>query len=61
MGSMVYDDGVICNRCPTHSFVLKTNDPAGFNIIDVFAWGALGHVLAYSVLASQSVANALPK
>lgn len=48
-----------CSHC--HSFVLKTNDPAGFNIIDVFAWGALGHVLAYSILASQSVANALPK
>lgn len=41
--------------------MLKTNDPAGFNIIDVFAWGALGHVLAYSILASQSVANSLPK
>jgi len=39
------------------SFALKTNDPAGFNIIDVFAWGAIGHALAYFALATISLNN----
>ncbi|KAK9803583.1 hypothetical protein WJX72_002138 [[Myrmecia] bisecta] len=37
------------------SFALKTNDPAGFNIIDVMAWGALGHAVGYAVLAGASL------
>ena len=28
---------------------------AGFNIIDVFAWGAIGHVLGYAALAIISL------
>lgn len=34
------------------SGLLKTNDPAGFNIVDVFAWGALGHAAAFYILVS---------
>jgi len=33
---------------------LKTNDPAGFTLVDVLAWGALGHAVAYSILAIAS-------
>merc|ERR1711904_401998 len=32
------------------SFVTKTADPAGFNTVDVLAWGSLGHVLGYTTL-----------
>jgi photosystem I subunit V len=35
------------------SGLLKTNDPAGFNIVDVFAWGALGHAAAFYILVSM--------
>jgi len=28
---------------------------AGFNLIDVFAWGAIGHVLGYAALAIISL------
>ncbi|KAK9840351.1 hypothetical protein WJX74_008122 [Apatococcus lobatus] len=35
--------------------VLKTNDPEGFNIIDVLAWGSLGHAAAYAILAINSL------
>ena len=37
------------------SFVLKTNDPSGFNLIDVLAWGSLGHAAAYAILAVNSL------
>ena len=37
-------------RAQEATFILSTNDPAGFNIIDVFAWGALGHALGMSIL-----------
>ncbi len=37
------------------SFALNTNDPAGFNLIDVFAWGAIGHALGYFALATSSL------
>eukprot|EP00898_Chlorokybus_atmophyticus_P005758 jgi/Chlat1/6183/Chrsp42S05737 len=32
----------------------KTGDPAGFTIVDVLAWGALGHALGFATLALQS-------
>eukprot|EP00270_Netrium_digitus_P018737 TRINITY_DN717_c0_g1_i3.p2 TRINITY_DN717_c0_g1~~TRINITY_DN717_c0_g1_i3.p2 ORF type:complete len:139 (-),score=23.54 TRINITY_DN717_c0_g1_i3:233-649(-) len=35
-------------------FFTKTNDPAGFTIVDVLAWGALGHALAFLILASAN-------
>ena len=35
-----------------------TNDPAGFNLIDVFAWGAIGHALGYAALAIISLNTA---
>ena len=30
----------------------KSNDPAGFCLTDVMAWGALGHALGFAILAS---------
>lgn len=38
------------------SFLMTTNDPAGFNLIDVMAWGALGHALGFAVLAANTTA-----
>jgi photosystem I subunit V len=32
--------------------LLNTNDPAGFTIVDVLAWGALGHAIAFFILAT---------
>ncbi|KAJ7569194.1 hypothetical protein O6H91_01G065900 [Diphasiastrum complanatum] len=34
--------------------LLKTNDPAGFTIVDVLAWGALGHAIGFFILATSS-------
>jgi len=34
--------------------VLKTNDPAGFTLVDVLAWGALGHAVGFFILATAS-------
>ncbi|KAL4422136.1 hypothetical protein ABPG77_006825, partial [Micractinium sp. CCAP 211/92] len=42
-------------RAEEASFVLKTNDPAGFTIVDVMAWGALGHAAAFYLLATSSL------
>lgn len=36
------------------SFLTATNDPAGFTLIDVMAWGSLGHALAFFALATGS-------
>ncbi|KAF8060105.1 hypothetical protein HT031_005044 [Scenedesmus sp. PABB004] len=36
------------------SFITTTNDPAGFTLIDTFAWGALGHALGFAFLAASS-------
>jgi photosystem I subunit V len=33
---------------------LKTNDPAGFTLVDVLAWGAIGHAVAFFILATSS-------
>ncbi len=38
------------------TFFTATNDPAGFSLIDVMAWGAIGHALGYYVLATSSLA-----
>ena len=35
------------------TFLTNTNDPAGFTIVDVFAWGALGHAAGYYILVSN--------
>lgn len=34
--------------------LLKTNDPAGFTLVDVLAWGALGHAIGFFVLATAN-------
>ena len=36
------------------SFLNTTNDPAGFTLIDVMAWGSLGHALGFAALAIGS-------
>jgi len=36
------------------SFLNDTNDPAGFSLIDVMAWGSLGHALGFFVLATAN-------
>ena len=41
-------------RAKEYSSLLKSNDPAGFNIIDVLAWGSIGHIVAYFILATTS-------
>lgn len=38
----------------TSSFTVTTNDPAGFTIVDVLGWGALGHALGFALLACGS-------
>ncbi|KAG2482904.1 hypothetical protein HYH03_018186 [Edaphochlamys debaryana] len=40
---------------PATAFV--TNDPAGFTIIDVAGWGALGHAFGFAALALNSLQN----
>eukprot|EP01026_Neomeris_dumetosa_P078511 TRINITY_DN84_c0_g1_i1.p3 TRINITY_DN84_c0_g1~~TRINITY_DN84_c0_g1_i1.p3 ORF type:complete len:133 (-),score=29.80 TRINITY_DN84_c0_g1_i1:167-565(-) len=37
------------------TFILKTGDPSGFNLVDVFAWGSLGHAIGFAVLAAASL------
>jgi photosystem I subunit V len=37
------------------SFVLQTNDPMGFNIVDLLAYGSLGHALGFFLLACSSL------
>merc|ERR1719217_528360 len=32
------------------SFIAKSADPAGFNTIDVLAWGSVGHALGFTAL-----------
>lgn len=39
------------------TFTLSTNDPSGFNLIDLFGWGALGHAFGFLVLAISSLHN----
>ena len=41
-------------RSQEATFITATNDPAGFNLIDVFAWGSLGHMLGLASLATAS-------
>jgi photosystem I subunit V len=41
------------SRAQEAVWLLKTNDPAGFNLIDVLSWGALGHAAGYFILATN--------
>ncbi|PKA60328.1 Photosystem I reaction center subunit V, chloroplastic [Apostasia shenzhenica] len=41
-------------RAREFSGLLKSNDPVGFNIVDVLAWGSIGHIVAYYILATSS-------
>ncbi|KAL2620505.1 hypothetical protein R1flu_000710 [Riccia fluitans] len=42
------------SRAEEVSSLLKTNDPAGFTLIDVLAWGALGHAVGFFILATST-------
>jgi photosystem I subunit V len=39
------------------TFFTSTNDPAGFSLVDVMAWGALGHAAAFYILATSSLSS----
>lgn len=41
-------------RAKEYEGLLKSNDPVGFNIVDVLAWGSIGHIVAYYILATSS-------
>ncbi|XP_054798988.1 photosystem I reaction center subunit V, chloroplastic [Prosopis cineraria] len=41
-------------RAKEYVSLLKSNDPVGFNIVDVLAWGSIGHIIAYYILATTS-------
>jgi photosystem I subunit V len=36
------------------TFVMKSGDPSGFNLIDVMGWGALGHAVGFAALGVAS-------
>lgn len=42
------------NRAKEYVSLLKSNDPVGFNVVDVLAWGSIGHIVAYYILATSS-------
>ncbi|KAK9156458.1 hypothetical protein Sjap_003938 [Stephania japonica] len=42
------------SRAKEYISLLKSNDPVGFNIVDVLAWGSIGHIVAYYVLATSN-------
>jgi photosystem I reaction center subunit V len=46
---------VACRLAEEASFVLQTNDPEGFNIVDLLAYGSLGHALGFFLLACSSL------
>lgn len=41
-------------RAKEYVSLLKSNDPVGFNVVDVLAWGSIGHIVAYYILATTS-------
>ena len=41
-------------RAKEFAGILKSNDPVGFNLVDVLAWGSIGHIVAYYILATTS-------
>jgi len=42
------------SRAEEANFAMSTNDPAGFTIVDLLAWGSIGHALGFLALASES-------
>lgn len=40
-------------RAQEASFLTATNDPAGFTLIDVLAWGSIGHIVGFILLATN--------
>lgn len=37
------------------SFIQQSNDPSGFNVVDLLAYGSLGHALGFLLLACNSL------
>ena len=37
--------------------VFETKDPAGFTLIDTLAWGSIGHVLGFAILAAKNASE----
>jgi photosystem I reaction center subunit V len=48
-----------CRLATEASFITKSNDPEGFNLVDIMAYGALGHALGFFLLAASSVQTTL--
>jgi len=46
-------------RAKEASFITTTKDPAGFTLVDLLAWGSIGHALGFLALASQSAQQML--
>lgn len=42
------------SRAQEVTSLMKTNDPAGFTLVDVLAWGALGHAIGFFILATSN-------
>lgn len=51
-GKTHFDAGDV--RAKEYVGLLKSNDPVGFNVVDVLAWGSIGHIVAYYILATAS-------
>ena len=47
------------SRAEEASFVTSTRDPAGFTLVDLLAWGSIGHAVGFLALASQSAQQLL--
>ena len=47
------------SRAEEASFAMATRDQAGFTIVDLLAWGSIGHAVGFLALASQSAQSML--
>ena len=47
------------SRAEEASFITATRDPAGFTLVDLLAWGSIGHAVGFLALASQSAQQLL--
>ena len=43
------------SRAQEFAGLFATNDPAGFNLVDVLMWGSVGHAVGFLALALNSV------
>ena len=45
----------ICRLATEATFATQSNDPAGFSLVDLMAYGSLGHALGFLLLATSSL------